>query len=60
MFDDYFKTHSVADDKRNSLVGFISQKQKAFKGFLARKSLRDQTSEMLMQQFAPLFAQVLI
>lgn len=40
-----------ADLKRESFAMFLENKQKLFKGFLARKSLRDKQSEQLMQEY---------
>ena len=39
------------DSDKDSMTSFLSLKQKAFKGFLARKSLRDRQSEQLMQEY---------
>ena len=39
------------DSDKDSMISFLSLKQKAFKGFLARKSLRDKQSEQLMQEY---------
>ncbi|CAI2362973.1 unnamed protein product [Moneuplotes crassus] len=47
-----FENYDQEEDKdQESLQHFIAEKQKAFQGFLARKSLRDAQSKELYKQF---------